>query len=440
MKTCRYALFSMLFPILTVPTVYAADKAPSQDSKREAPIAIVGGKLLTVSHGVVDNGVLILADGKIAAVGNAKDVSIPKGAIVVDAKGMTVYPGLIDSETNLGLVEVGSDKNTKDLVEPTDEITPQMHVYDAFHAETTHIPIARRNGITNAIVAPGQQNSLPGQDSFIQLFGRDRDDYLQVLDAALAVNFGAEQRRVGAGLEAPDGRGPKYPSTRMGLMTQLRQAFLDAQEYDRKKQDSKNRGTAFKTSLLNEALLPYLHGEKPVVLGVVDAQDVAPAMSFVQEFHLKVILNRLTHAQGVIDKIASYKVPVIFGPIWDLPQADERYDAVYSMPAELAKRGVKVAIATYNMQNDRNLPYAAGYAVTYGMPYEEALRSITLTPAELFGVSDKLGSLDVGKLANVVIANGDPLDVRTDVKQVYINGVAVPMTSRQTELRDAYSK
>jgi imidazolonepropionase-like amidohydrolase len=153
-----------------------------------------------------------------------------------------------------------------------------------------------------------------------------------------------------------------------------------------------------------------------------------------------VILNHVTHAQDVLDEIASYHVPVIVGPIYDFPHPDERYDAVYSLPAELQKRGVKIVIATAGNDEggSRNLPYAAGYAVAYGLPYDEALKAITLNPAEIFGLGDKLGSLDVGKTGNVVVANGDPLDVRTSVKQVFIDGNAVPMVSRQTKLRDEY--
>jgi len=142
----------------------------------------------------------------------------------------------------------------------------------------------------------------------------------------------------------------------------------------------------------------------------------------------------------VLDQIASYHVPVIVGSIYDFPRPDERYDAVYTLPAELQKRGVKIALSSAGSGEggDRNLPYAAGYAVAYGLPYDEALKAITLNPAEMFGLGDSLGSLDVGKTANVVVANGDPLDVRTSVKQVYIEGSAVPMVSRQTKLRDEY--
>jgi imidazolonepropionase-like amidohydrolase len=131
---------------------------------------------------------------------------------------------------------------------------------------------------------------------------------------------------------------------------------------------------------------------------------------------------------------------VIFGPIYDQPKADERYDAVFKMPAELAKRGVKIAFASYDAHNSRNLPYAAGYAVAFGLSPEEAMKALTINPAQMWGVDKELGSLDVGKMGNVVVANGDPLDVKTDVKHVFIQGQEIPLVSRQTVLRDQYWK
>jgi imidazolonepropionase-like amidohydrolase len=414
------------------------------DAKGAAPsvIALTGGRLLTVSHGTIENGTLVIADGKIAAVGEASSVKVPSGAQIVDAHGMTIYPGLIDPESNFGLTEVSADEQSNDLAERSDEIMPHMHVYDAFHSETELIPVARLNGITNAVVAPATDDSIAGQDIFIQLSGADRDAMIMGRDVALAMNFGAEQRRRG-------GRGGKseFPSTRMGLVTQLRQTFLDVQDYVAKRDAAaKKDDKAFKRDLKFEALTPYLKGERPVVVGVYDGYDVETIMGLAQEFHLRVILNHVTHSQDVLDKIAAYKVPVIVGSIYDAPRADERFDAVYTLPAELAKRGVKVAISSadaggpVSSHSARNLPYAAGFAVAYGLPYEDGLKAITLNVAEMFGFGDKLGSLDVGKIANVVMANGDPLDVRTDVKQVYIQGVAVPMISRQTRLRDEYMK
>jgi imidazolonepropionase-like amidohydrolase len=430
----KFLLFALL--LLAAPAFLSAAEVHGK------VLAITGGRLLTVSHGVIENGVLVIADGKIAAVGEAGKVKIPADATIVDARGLTVYPGLIDPESNFGLVEVGSDKNSSDLAEPSDEIMPHMHVYDAFHAETELIPIARLNGITNAVVAPANNDSIAGQDIFIQLAGADRDQMILGRDVALAMNFGANQRRKG-------GRGskPEFPTTRMGLVTQLRQTFFDTEDYvARRDAAAKKDDKAFKRDLKLEALIPYLKGERPVVIGVYEAHDVETIMEVAKEFHLKVVLNHVTHSQDVLDKIAAWKVPVIVGSIYDFPRSNERYDAVYTLPAELAKRGVKIAISSadaggpVSSTSSRNLPYAAGFAAAYGLPHDEALKAITLNVAEMFGFGDSLGSLDVGKTANVVLANGDPLDVRTDVKQVYIQGVAVPMTSRQTKLRDEYSK
>jgi imidazolonepropionase-like amidohydrolase len=430
----KFLLITLL--LVSVPAWLTAADAPRK------VIAISGGRLLTVSHGTIENGVLLIADGKITAVGEADKVSIPAGAEIVDAHGLTVYPGLIDPESNFGLTEVSADQNSNDLAEPSDEIMPHMHVADAFHAETELIPVARLNGITNAVVAPATSDTIAGQDIFIQLYGVDRDQMILGRDVALAMNYGADQRRRG-------GRGGKteYPSTRMGLITQLRQTFLDVQDYQaRRDAAAKKDDKAFKRDLKLEALIPYLKGERPVVIGVYEAYDVEVIMGLANEFHLKVILNHVTHSQEILDKIAAYKVPVIIGSIYDFPSANERYDAVFTLPAELAKRGVKIAISSADAggpassHSARNLPYAAGFAVAYGLPYDDALKAITLNVAEMFGFGDKLGSLDVGKWANIVLSNGDPLDVRTDVKQVYIQGVAVPMVSRQTKLRDEYSK
>lgn len=417
------------------------------------PVVLKGGKLLTITHGTIENGVLVMKGGKIAAVGAAGSVSVPGDAQVIDVTGMTVYPGLIDSETELGLTEISAEQMTNDLVESSDEIMPHMHVYDAFHAETELIPVSRFNGITNAIVAPSNGDTLPGQDSFIQLDGASAQEMLLIRDIAMPLNFTADQRRN----ESWEKR--KFPQTRMGMAAQLRQAFLDAQEYERSLMDYEKKKSDFakptsekdktakdkkqpptppKRDLKLEALLPYLDGKKQIVLAAEEASDLETAVGLAKEFNLKFVLNHISYTQPVLDYVAKLKAPVIVGPIYENPKPDERYDAVYSLPAQLYKRGVKIAFASYDAHQVRNLPYAAGYASAFGLPYDEALKAITLNPAEIWGVADKLGSLDAGKTANVVVSNGDPLDVATDVKQVYIEGKAIPMTNRQTRLRDQY--
>jgi imidazolonepropionase-like amidohydrolase len=414
---------------------------------QQKTLVLKGGKLLTISHGTIENGVLVISAGKITAVGAMASIKIPKQAEVIDVTGMTVYPGLIDSESYLGLTEISAEGSTNDLIETSDEIMPHMHVYDAFHAESELIPVARLNGITNAIVAPQSQDTLPGQDAFIQLDGKSATDMLLVRDIAMPLNFTGEQRRN----ESWEKR--KFPQTRMGLAAQLRQAFMDAQDYaerwadyEKKKSDpaakpddKKGPPSPPKHDLKLEALLPYLQGKKPIVLAAREPSDLETAAGLARQFNLKFVLNHISHSQPVLDYVASLKVPVIVGPIYEDPKNYERYDAVYKLPGELYKRGVKIAFASYDAHAVRNLPYAAGYATAFGLPHDEALKAITLNPAEIWGVADQLGSLDVGKTANVVIANGDPLDVKTDVERVFIAGREVPMASRQTELRDRYS-
>jgi imidazolonepropionase-like amidohydrolase len=448
---CRFLTLLGMTILIVTGWAVAQDK-PVQDKA----IVLRGGKLLTVTHGVIENGAIVMQDGKIAAIGPASSVNVPSGAQVIDVTGMTIYPGLIDSETQLGLTEISGEEMTNDLVEMSDEIMPHMHTAEAFHAESALIPVARMNGITNAVVAPESGDTLPGQDSFIQLAGANATEMLLIRDNAMPLNFTGDQRRNKGGFGAR-----KFPSTRMGLAAQLRQAFLDAQdyrtkwaEYERKKadaaqnkdkekdkeKDKKSEPLPPKRDLKLEALLPYLEGKKTIVLAAEGPSDLQTAVSLANEFKLKFVLNHISHSQPVLDYVASLKVPVIVGPIYEAPKEDERYDAVYSLPAQLYKRGVKIVFASYSAHNVRNLPDQAGFATAFGLPYEEALKAITLNAAEVWGVADQLGSLDVGKTANVVVANGDPLDVKTDVKQVFIAGREVPMTNRQVRLRDEYSK
>src|SRR5450755_1833312 len=439
--SCPLLLPLMLHLLLTLSTL-----AVCQDK----PVALKGGKLLTISHGVIENGVIVMQGGKITAIGAAKSVNVPGDANIIDTTGMTIYPGLIDSETNLGLTEISAENMTNDLVELSEEIMPHMHTADAFHAESALIPVARMNGITNAVVAPEGADTLPGQDSFIQLAGASAPQMLLIRDNAMPLNFTGDERRNKGGFDKR-----KFPSTRMGLAAQLRQAFIDAQdykikwaEYERKKadavgdkdknKDKKPEPLAPKRDLKLEALIPYLEGKKTIVLAAESPSDLETAVSLANEFKLKFVLNHIAHSQPVLDYVASLKVPVIVGPIYEAPKDDERYDTVYSLPAQLYKRGVKIVFASYSAHNVRNLPDAAGFATAFGLPYDEALKAITLNAAEVWGVADQLGSLDTGKTANIVVANGDPLDVKTDVKQVYIQGRAIPMTDRQVRLRDEY--
>src|SRR5207302_4609730 len=351
---------NLLFFMLFLATVAAA---------QQLPVVLKGGKLLTITHGTINNGVLVMESGKITAVGASSSTKVPAGAQVIDVTGMTVYPGLIDSETQLGLTEISAEQMTNDLVEMSDEIMPHMHVYDAFHAESELIPVTRMNGVTNAVVSPESRDTLPGQDSFVQLAGRSADEMLVVRDIAMPLNFTGDERRNQGTFEKR-----KFPSTRMGMAAQLRQAFLDAQDYAEKWADFERKNSAAdkdekakkperpKRDLKLEALLPYLQGKKPVVLAAEEASDLETAVHLAREFSLRFVLNHISYSQPILEEVASLKVPVIVGPIYQNPKPYERYDAVYSLPGELAKRGVKIAFASFEAHNSRNLPYQAGFA------------------------------------------------------------------------------
>ena len=325
----------------------------------------------------------------------------------------------------------------------------------ALSQSATHHDVVIKNATVMTVTHGNITNgSVYIKDGKIAAVGENVNatEMLLIRDNAMPLNFTGDERRNKGGFDKR-----KFPSTRMGLAAQLRQAFLDAQDYrskwtdyDRKKadavgdkdknKDKKPEPLAPKRDLKLEALIPYLEGKKTIVLAAESPSDLETAVSLANEFKLKFVLNHIAHSQPVLDYVASLKVPVIVGPIYEAPKDNERYDTVYSLPAQLYKRGVKIVFASYSAHNVRNLPDAAGFATAFGLPYDEALKAITLNAAEVWGVADQLGSLDVGKTANVVVANGDPLDVKTAVKQVFIAGHAIPMTDRQTQLRDEYSK
>ncbi len=429
-------IFCAILASLAGATALAAD----QPAAAAELIAIKDGKILTVTKGVIEKGTVLIRGDKIEAVG--VNLTIPPGARVIDARGMTVYPGWFDSNTGLGLVEVDLEPATVDRIEPSEEITPQMRVVDALHVESELIPVTRLNGVTSAIVSPAETNTMSGLSALILLDGKTVDEMVIVPDIALNINFGPQARRR-----------DKFPGTRMGMIAQMRQAFSDAQDYAQRKaraeaglpagaveeREREERGPRpFKHDLKLEALLPVLAGKRPVILGAAEPSEIKTIMTLAQEFKLRVILSHITHAQDILDEVAAWKVPVLVGPIYDMPKEEQRYDGVFRLPAELSRRGVKFAFQSADAHNVRNLPYQAGYAVAYGLPYDEAIKALTIYPAEIWGVADRLGSLEPGKLANVVLATGDPLEPRTDVKYVFIKGREIPMESRQKRLYEQY--
>ncbi|MEA3149663.1 MAG: hypothetical protein QOD56_602 [Gammaproteobacteria bacterium] len=393
-----------------------------------AKTAIVHARLLTISHGVIADGTLVMSDGKITAVGGPQTL-VPSGARIYDASGLTVYPGLIDAMDNEGLLNgpLGGSQarhHHHALGTPVPDISVAKAV-----SPTETVFVDRLNGILNANVSPGDNGPEPGQAAFIQLADAQSDMVL-VPNLALVLNFGKGSQRKDA-----------FPSTAFGVAGFFRQQLTQLRDYRMGIGPHGKDGKQIPEPRL-EALIPFVDGKRPIIALACSNAEVGVALDIAQEFGLKIILAGATGADTEVERIAAAKIPVIFGSIWDVPKEGERFDTTFSIPARLAQRGVKLAIATFGEPGGgiRTLPYAAGYAVAYGLPYDEALKSITLNAAQILGVADTLGSLDVGKNANVVIANGDPLDVSTDVKQIFLKGFPVDMKSPQTELRDKYTK
>jgi amidohydrolase family protein len=384
----------------------------------DQPIAIVHGRLLTISHGDIADGVLVMRGGHIVAVGGMR-TPIPHDAQVFDARGKTVYPGLFDIEDTLGLVEGDSTSIATASGDASGAPSPAAIIADKVHP-TAAIDVERVNGITQAVVTAGDLGPLPGHSALIQLID-DKAHMVIKSDAGLVINF--EGRRDDA-----------YPSTVFGIVGMVRDLLSRARQLADHNQvpGPDDRAAA--------SFIPYLGGGGLVIAHVVNDTEVAGALDLAEEFKLKLLLVGLADVDREIDRIAFAHVPVAVGMLMDDPTAGRRYDYLFRLPGRLAAKGLSVSITTLGQMPGgvRNLPYEAGAAVPFGLSHELAMRAITLAPAEAFGLADALGSLDAGKIADVVIANGDPLDVKTHVEQVYIQGRPIDMSNRQTRLRDQY--
>lgn len=379
-------------------------------------------------QGVITQGTLVMRDGKIAALG--KDVAVPADADVIDAKGRVVTPGFMDAMGYMGLVEVGAVDDTVDAADNNDHFTAAFDVAPAINPRSTLIPINRIEGITRAVSAPwvgDGETVLAGQGAVIQL--GSTEGYIVRDPAAMFAVLGA------AGSAHAGG-------SRAAALLQLREALLDARDYAaHKRAYEQNDRRAYALSRLDlEALQPVLAGKLPLVVGVNRASDIEQALKLAQEFKLRLIISGGAEAWMVKDDIARAKVPVILDPLADLPESFEEVGATLQNAAALNGAGVTVAFSSGESHNARNLKQGAGNSVAYGLPYEDALRALTVNPARMFGVEDAYGTLAPGMDADVVLWSGDPLEVTTFADQVFIRGKKIPMESRQTKLRDRYLK
>jgi imidazolonepropionase-like amidohydrolase len=385
--------------------------------------AIVGGTVHTLGPaGTLDNATVVISGGRIQAVG--RDLPIPAGAQEIDARGKVVTPGLFDSMSAIGAVEISLEESTRDFATEQPRLGAAFRVADAINPRSTLIPVNRIEGLTRALVAPrASTGPIAGRAATIHLGGGD-----PVTDpaAALVVALGEE------GAERAGG-------SRAAALALLAEALEDARDYARHRAawERAERRPYAPGRLDLEALQPVIAGEVPVAAHVERASDLLAALRLAREQRVRLVVVGGAEAHLVARELAAAGVPVVLDPLANLPESFESLAATLENAARLHAAGVPVAFTSGESHNGRNLRQGAGNAVAHGLPWEAGLAAMTRVPARLWGV-DAYGTLEPGKDADVVVWDGDPLEVTTAAERVFIRGEAVPMVSRQTLLRDRY--
>lgn len=410
--------------------VLAALTGPTAPAAAQS-VAITNARVYTMSGAPLEDATVLMRDGRIAAIGT--DVDVPSGTRVIDGTGKVVTPGFMDSATRVGLVEVDAYGSTRDYAVSNDRVTAAFNVADGYNPLSTLVSVTRVEGITRAVVQPRASGSLiAGQGIVVDLGPGTADDHITLSPAGMFVSLGER----GAGLAG---------GARGAAMLMLREALQDALDYagNRTAYESADRRDYALSRLDLEALVPVVRGEVPLVVSVDRASDILAALRLRDEFDLHMILYGAAEGWMVADRIRAADVPVVVFPMQNIPDF-EQLGTTLENAARLHESGVTVALATGNLDgtteasNTRNLKQAAGNAVAYGMPHRAALEAITRTPAEIWGVADRYGTLEPGQDADVVVWSGDPLELTTLVEHVFIHGAEMPDRTRQRMLFERY--
>jgi len=388
-----------------------------------------------VSGADIPNGAVLVRDGKIVEVG-AK-VAAPKGLRVIEAKGLHVYPGMIDSATEIGLSEIGSVRETNDSAEIGD-FNPQLRAIVAVNPASEHIPVTRANGITSVVTLP-QGGIVCGQAALIHLDGWTWQE--MEVRPSLCMNLRFPVIQGGSARSSfREGMGRTTFAEAKRNYDRRMQQLYDFFEQARRYQKAKAAGAA-ETDLKLEAMLPVLERKLPVVVNASRERAIKEALRFAEKAQIRMILAGAEESWKLAAELKSKDIPVLLGPTLELPaQEDDPYDKSFTLPGELYKAGVKIAFGTFSTSASRNLPYQAANAVAFGLPYQEGLKSLTLNPAEIWGLGDQLGSIEKGKWADLIITDGDPLETRTRIKQMFIKGKAVDLENKHHRLYEQYLK
>jgi imidazolonepropionase-like amidohydrolase len=408
----------------------ATDIVPG--SPQGQPIAIVGATIHAVSAPPIENGTIIFEAGRITAVG--ADVSIPDEAQRIDAAGKHVYPALFDAHTQLGLVEINSVRATLDM-EETGELNPNVEAWKAVNPDSEAIPVTRANGVLLALVAPSG-GLLAGRSAVMQLDGWTWEDLTLHAPAAMHVNWPRMRPARNAREGDPSGEERRE---RDETLRRLEDLFTQAEAYHNGRSAEASQ-QAFDARL--GALGPVVAGDLPVVVRADDLEQIQSAVAFAARHKVRLVLFGGYDAEEAAGLLKEHDVPVIVGGVYRLPERrGDDYDAAYTLPERLRKAGVRFCISgesRFAASNVRNLPYHAATAAAFGLPQEEALRAVTLSPAEILGVADRVGSLEAGKDATLFIANGDILETPTHVEEAFIQGRRVDLDNRHKRLYRKY--
>lgn len=432
---CFAAAFSAVFCL--APLAHA-------QSEPASTYALTHAKIFTLAGPPIDDGTLVIRDGKIAAVG--ANVEIPKGAEVIDVKGLQVYPGLFDPITQMGLSEISAVSATVDTTE-TGEFNPDVVAATAISPSSEHIPVTRASGITEVLAVPdsggfdsrGGGGVIGGQASAIHLAGWTINDMLLKKSVAMVIvwpeietrtfDFATFTRK-----EKPFGEAKQEYEKKVNELSD----YLDSARHYA--QAMGHGGPAdYKRDLKLEALAPVVRGQLPVLVFADRARAIRNAVEFCDKQKLKMILAGGAEAYKERDLLRSKSIPVILRPTLTPPlNEDDPYDRLLTQPAELAAAGVKFAFGSFDNSFARRLGQQAANAVAYGLPYDEALKAVTIYPAQIFGISDQVGTLETGKVADVIVTNGDPLELTTDVKFLFIKGQRTSLDNKHLRLYEKY--
>ena len=418
------------FAAAAIAALLAAPASAQIGVGEQGTYLIRGGTVVVMPGQSLPNASVLIRDGRIAEVG--ANVQAPAGAQVIDATGKFVYPGMIDAYTPLGLAEIGGIA-TMNLRSELGDYNPHDRAIVAVNVDSEMLGITRVNGVTNAITAPSG-GVIPGQAALIHTAGWTWEDMAAVSTAAYVINY----PRVGGGGRGGRGGGGRGGGGGGGNAAEQLEELKDWLRTSKRYDEARTAGSS-EFDIRYEAMRPLVRGEAPALVSADNEEQIRGAIALQDTFGLRVVILGGGDAWRIADEVARAGVPIVLGSIQSTPSGDEPYDAVYAAPGVLRRAGVKIAFSTGGASDARHVPYHASLAVAYGLSKDDALRALTIWPAEMFGAAEELGSIERGKIANLFVTTGDPLDVRSQVSHVFIKGRNVPMDDRHTQFYMKYN-